>query len=782
MIRDMRKARARRSGRVRPTLECLEGRALMAAAPTFIEPAAIPFPVGDRPSVIGVAVADFNRDGKADAAVLGQPHLRKLGHHRHPARQRRRHLRRAGRPATARRHRARQFDGLLAQDFNRDSKTDLAVASPDLRAVVLYLGNGDGNFAAPTVIPTGIANYELQSADLRGTGRLDLVALSNTDNKAAVLFNNGDGTFSAPVIYSTGSNPTSLALIDVDGKNGPDMVIGSANDDNVETFLNDGKGGFSAPILTSARGAVTGLVAADFNGDGKVDVVVGGGRADGHARIRVPRRSWRRHLRRAGRFGVRPGRLRASKRLHPERRAGPQRRRQARPAPRPLWPRRRIRELGDGGPGSGRWHVRRVALRVLAGRVAGSDRPDPGRPDRSVCGAGGRLPRDGNTGPPGRFVHRHRRPGGRAVAAAGRAPGPRHVPRPQGIHRRPRRDHRPREEPGARPLRRGRALAVATLGPDAVNATLTTNGVILETSTVQPGGSLAPAVPVVSGGANVSFHTLVSGDFEGTGLPGLAYLFQAPFSLPHGGVNIEYNNGDGTFTGAGFGSPNDSDTNTNLATGDLNGDGKTDLAVLRDGPTEEVDVFLSTGRGFRQTATLTLPGSYNGNTALVTGDFSGDGKADVVVSDFEAGQFVALLYKGNGDGTFAAPVVIGTATTTSYPITQFVGADLRGDGRLDLIGTGTYVEVFLNNGDGTFAPAVNYPGYAANDLKAADLNGDGIPDLAVANYVGNLSVLTGNGDGTFAAPVTYAHRQSQRQYDQRRRPQRRRPTRPGRPA
>jgi hypothetical protein len=76
------------------------------------------------------------------------------------------------------------------------------------------------------------------------------------------------------------------------------------------------------------------------------------------------------------------------------------------------------------------------------------------------------------------------------------------------------------------------------------------------------------------------------------------------------------------------------------------------------------------------------------------------------------------------------------------------------------------VGVLLGNGDGTFQTAATYGsgGYYAFSVAAADVNGDGKPDLMVANYCGtdnncstegSAAVLLGNGDGTFQKAVTY---------------------------
>ena len=82
--------------------------------------------------------------------------------------------------------------------------------------------------------------------------------------------------------------------------------------------------------------------------------------------------------------------------------------------------------------------------------------------------------------------------------------------------------------------------------------------------------------------------------------------------------------------------------------------------------------------------------------------------------------------------------------------------DFNGDGRPDLavanIGSNT-VSVLLGNGDGTFQPAQHFAtGAAPRSVAVGDFNGDGRLDLATANSGGNdVSVLLGNGDGTFAA-------------------------------
>ncbi|HUS16864.1 MAG TPA: VCBS repeat-containing protein, partial [Chloroflexia bacterium] len=106
-----------------------------------------------------------------------------------------------------------------------------------------------------------------------------------------------------------------------------------------------------------------------------------------------------------------------------------------------------------------------------------------------------------------------------------------------------------------------------------------------------------------------------------------------------------------------------------------------------------------------------------------------------------------------------AAATAATFTTQTYPLlgNTHVAADLNGDGRVDLAGSGVNsATVMLNNGDGTFRPRVEYPAAGqAQDVAAGDFNGDGRTDLAITIYTAqiSLSLLTGNGDGTFQAPV-----------------------------
>ncbi len=189
----------------------------------------------------------------------------------------------------------------------------------------------------------------------------------------------------------------------------------------------------------------------------------------------------------------------------------------------------------------------------------------------------------------------------------------------------------------------------------------------------------------------------------------------------------------------------------NIASADLNGDGRRDLVMTNAG-SNTLTILLGNGDGSFTAAASPATGAYPDYLAI--GDFNGDGKPDVAVANFLDGNVTILL--GNGDGTFAAAASVPTGVDARSIVT----ADFNGDGKLDLaVGRDNSLAVLLGNGDGTFvaaaSPAVgNGPNYS---IATGDFNGDGKPDLVVSNYGGNtLTVLLGNGDGTFTAAASPA--------------------------
>ena len=203
-----------------------------------------------------------------------------------------------------------------------------------------------------------------------------------------------------------------------------------------------------------------------------------------------------------------------------------------------------------------------------------------------------------------------------------------------------------------------------------------------------------------------------------------------------------------------------------VAAADVNGDGKPDLVVASECSYTDciqgtVSVLLGNGDGTFQPAVTYSSGGYYA-TAVAVADLNGDGKPDLVVSNWcpssgctSAGVSVLM---GNGDGTFqpAVSYIAGTGRALSVAV-----GDMNGDGIPDLIvGTEEQVSVLLGNGDGTFQPWVGYglDGSSAQSVAVADVNRDGKPDILFACDLSdgaNLGVLLGNGDGTFQKELTY---------------------------
>jgi len=197
-----------------------------------------------------------------------------------------------------------------------------------------------------------------------------------------------------------------------------------------------------------------------------------------------------------------------------------------------------------------------------------------------------------------------------------------------------------------------------------------------------------------------------------------------------------------------------------LALADLDGDRRLDILVTNDNgdsrsPASGVSVLLNQGGG-----TYASPRSYRATgpyqTYLAVGDVNGDGKPDLMVT---GGPYLDVLLN-NGDGTLAAPVHNEIAVSAG----NVVIADLDGDGDNDLVvaAAGEGVAVLSNQGGGSFAAARTYPaGYMPSGLALGDLDGDGKPDLAVVSYDSggpgnnNLSVLLNRGSGDFAPAIAY---------------------------
>jgi hypothetical protein len=183
-----------------------------------------------------------------------------------------------------------------------------------------------------------------------------------------------------------------------------------------------------------------------------------------------------------------------------------------------------------------------------------------------------------------------------------------------------------------------------------------------------------------------------------------------------------------------------------IAAGDFTGDGKLDLAVV-DEINRTVSTLIGDGTGHFHPSGTPIPISGSGTASLAVGDFNGNGEQDLAVVDSELS---VLLGKGSG-GFTSAP---GSPLPLSGSPTSSVAGDFDGDGHSDLaIANGSgYVTVYLSSPTGSFhASSTLTTDSQPQSIAAADLTGNGRLDLVTANAGSDdVTVLLGDGSGGFA--------------------------------
>ncbi len=258
--------------------------------------------------------------------------------------------------------------------------------------------------------------------------------------------------------------------------------------------------------------------------------------------------------------------------------------------------------------------------------------------------------------------------------------------------------------------------------------------------------------PITGTGANA----IIAADVEGNGRLDLLTA-----NTLQNTVAVLINRGNATFLPPqNYAVPNGA---AYLAVGDFNRDGKPDLAVTQS-TGSAVSVLINNtlptpvpgGRSFAAPHTLN---SGRGNMAdgVAVADFNHDGFPDLAVTYFEDNSVRVLT--GNRNGNFNRTSVYPVGTQPYWVAT----GDLNNDGYSDLVTANTgdnTISVLMNNGSGvvSFAAAKSYTvGMQPFQVAIGDLNGDGLPDIAVTNYGANtVSILYGQTGGIFTAGQTLA--------------------------
>jgi VCBS repeat protein/centrosomal CEP192-like protein len=240
-------------------------------------------------------------------------------------------------------------------------------------------------------------------------------------------------------------------------------------------------------------------------------------------------------------------------------------------------------------------------------------------------------------------------------------------------------------------------------------------------------------------------NSIVAADVNGDGKLDLVGLTQ------YNGVYVFLGNGDGTFkTPVNYSTGTTAGCCSGLAVGDLNSDGKLDLAISAN---DGISILLNTGSGTFATGVYYpsgVAGSATGD-GIAIGDLNGDKKPDVVVTNENQG---VIIFLNQGSGTFKESSVINGVPMGGTG--NVVLADINNDKKLDivLVDSAGDIFTFLGKGTGLFSTGPAYPLQAQINggnyvVAVGDFNGDGTLDLLDTNGMNTNTVSLGRGDGSF---------------------------------
>jgi hypothetical protein len=670
----------------------------------------------------------------------------------------------------------------------------------------LFLSTAIVAFGAQQTFAAGAGPYSVATADVNGDGKADVVVTNEYDGNVSVLLGNGNGRFAAAQNFAAGSYPSSVAISDVNGDGKPDLIVVSSGEGNVYVLAGNGTGAFGAPQLVLSGTGPIFVAAADVNVDGRADLVVvkNTGSSGSSVSVLLGNGNGTYLNQRTFAIGSSPFSVAVSD-VNGDGK-----------------PDLLVANSGDGnvgmliGNGNGSFQPQ-VPIAVGAGpvSVAVSDMNGDGKRDLVVAnygggtvsvvlgngngtfhpqqtfGAGGN-PRSAvvadfnGDGKPDVLVANYYNNTVSVLVGSGDGTLQPAITYATGSH--------PWSVSATDVNRDGKPdLVVANRGSNNVSVLL--GDVAPTVVSINRGNPPGPVTFQSSVSFTVTFSEPVTGvDYSDFVLANTGSVSATNFFIVNGSnadyVVTVYNiSGSGTL-GLNFvddGSVTDAAGNpfqpvnsfqapqyfatgiypSSVAVSDVNGDGRPDLVTANYG-SKNTSVLLGNGNGTFQPQKTFVSGY--GSIFVAVSDVNGDGKPDLLVANYGTyegvsyggsntipnGTTVSVLL-GNGNGTFQAQPLV---TTGTCPRSVAV-SDVNGDGRPDLVVANlrsNTVSVLLGNGNGTFrAQQTLATGAKPFSVTVADLNGDGRPDLAVANQYGfNVSVLLGNGNGTFQAQQTFA--------------------------
>jgi hypothetical protein len=538
------------------------------------------------------------------------------------------------------------YYSLFGGDLDGDGWTDIVYAIDD--TVVVWRNHGDGTLEAPIVIPVDLFVFGLFDVD--GDGKLDLWGEQISTGRLAVALGLGNGSFGPVIASALGSlRAMGSAMGDLDGDGKPDLLGFTSDGSASQIFFGDGAGAFVAGPSPALRGEWDGI--ADLNGDGRNEGVG----LDYYTNLTVVQA------------------------VNPDRTLPP-----ASSIPAPV---------------------------NISGWTGFNDLNGDGRPD-IVCTA--------NTSAEYSV----------ALAGAG-APLP----------------VVPEFATGSRPME----VAVGDLNGDGHLDVVTANAADGTISVLlgNGAGGLSPHTDFAAGQRPVA---LVLADLDGDGK-----LDVAAADSTGNAVQVLLGNGAG-----GFGPPTPFAAGSGpngLAVGDLNHDGKLDLIVV-DRSANTLAELLGTGGGAFASPAITPLAAPSFKVAL--GDLDGDGVLDAAVIGGPGSSSLVYLFHGVGNGGFTSA---GSYQVSNSAARDIAIADLNGDGKQDVIAESRgALGTFLGNGDGTLGPIHGQIARGAFGIAVADLDGDGNRDVVAASdlvgfptppFSGGAAFFHGLGNGSMGQFVAY---------------------------
>lgn len=172
--------------------------------------------------------------------------------------------------------------GINIADIDGDGKQDV-LSGTGSAAVSVFRNTSSGSglvsFATKVDIPAGSGPFYIDTDDIDGDGRTDIITANSFGNSISILRNTsgvGTITFAAKIDISLSGDPQKITVRDLDGDDKPDIIVSTSNPSQVLVFRNTSSPGLVtfAPALNFVTGQVPeGLIAADFDGDDKPDII-----------------------------------------------------------------------------------------------------------------------------------------------------------------------------------------------------------------------------------------------------------------------------------------------------------------------------------------------------------------------------------------------------------------------------------------------------------------------------------------------------------------------------